>query len=409
MNFAVNRGGTINGFDMDLKSKEPISLELNNVKTREAFTLLSEVTGINFLIDEEVKDKVIFTSIREENFRDSLDILLNLANLRRKVISDNTVVIYPKTEAKIHQYEDLLVKVFYLSHIDAAEAAELLQGVMLIDGLHIYKKLNALLIRDSSYTVGLVEELLRQTDLADAEVMLTLEVLEINTTKSDNLGLDFTPDTLTAAVPTTGGVITLDDLRKLASGDLLVTLPTAVLNIKREDIDVNILANPKIRVKNKHSANIHIGERIPIVTTTTNQGVSTETIEYIDIGLKLTVEPLIKPNDDIELKIRLERSSLGTKTVTTNGSITYQIGTRNTETTLSLHDGEIQVIGGLISEEDRSTVSKVPLLGDIPLLGRLFSSNDLSKVKTDILLYITPHIVKRVEIPKDIGRGQKVN
>ena len=271
--------------------------------------------------------------------------------------------------------------------------------------LQVHEELNAIVVRARPEVIELAEKILNATDLADSEVMLAVEIIEIDRNKAMNLGIDLAPDAITAAVPMTGGTIKLGDLTKLSSDSLLIGLPSAILNLKKEDLDANLLANPRIRVKNNGKAKIHIGDRVPIITTTVNQGVSTENIQYQDVGLKLNVEPNIRLDDEIDLKIGLEVSSLGTKTTTTNGSVVYQIGTRNADTTLRLHDGETQIIGGLISDEERNTVAKIPFIGEIPVLGRLFSRNESSKVKTDILLSITPHIIRRLEVPDETDAG----
>ena len=234
-----------------------------------------------------------------------------------------------------------------------------------------------------------------------------MDILEINRNKAQSLGINLDPAKASLSLPqgkdALSGVtgILLKDLAKVSSGDLLATLPSAILNMKMEDLDADILANPRIRVKNKEKAKIHIGERVPIITSTVNIGVTTENVQYMDVGLKLNVEPRIKPNDEIDLKISLEVSSLGTKATTTSGSVVYQIGTRNAETSLTLNDGETQIIGGLISDEERTTTLKIPGLGNIPIIGKIFSSTDKSKVKTDILLSITPHIIRRLDMPDE--------
>lgn len=163
-----------------------------------------------------------------------------------------------------------------------------------------------------------------------------------------------------------------------------------------------MLANPRIRVKNREKAAIHIGDRVPVITTTAaaTGGFVSESVSYLDVGLKLEVEPTIYLDDDVGIKIGLEVSNITREVQSSDGStLTYQIGTRKASTVLRLRDGETQVLAGLISDEDRSSANRVPGLGDLPVLGRLFSSNNDNHSKTEIVLLITPHIMRTLAQP----------
>jgi general secretion pathway protein D len=207
---------------------------------------------------------------------------------------------------------------------------------------------------------------------------------------------------------TTGGN-TLYDWKHLNSSNIKVFTPggsvDVVANLKGQDSDTNILASPRIRVKQHEKAKIHIGDRVPIITNTvtpvqTGSPVVTGTVQYIDVGLKLEVEPDIHSDGEVGIKTSLEVSSISNSiTNASSGSVAYQIGTRNTNTVLKLKDGETQVLAGLINEQEMKSVVKIPGLGDIPVMGRLFSSNSTDKKKTEIILAITPHILKNVQQP----------
>ncbi|MBW7956963.1 MAG: general secretion pathway protein GspD [Deltaproteobacteria bacterium] len=395
----------LDGFELSIRSTAPITLEFREAGVKKAFEVVSKLSGINFMFDSEVRDERITVFLKDATFQQALDLLLMTSKLGKKVVNENTIIIYPANAQKIAQYEELMIKVFYLSNSDAKKTVNLLKTMLRARDIAVHEELNAIMVRARPDVIDLAQKVLDSIDLADSEVVLEVSILEINRTKASNLGIDLSPDALTASIPTTAGSITLRELGKLSSGDLLVTLPSAILNIKKEDLDANILANPRIRVKNNGKARIHIGDRVPIITTTVNQGVTSENIQYQDVGLKLTVEPTVRQSDEVDLKLGLEVSSLGTKTVTSAGTVAYQIGTRNTETMLRLRDGETQIFGGLINDEERKSTAKLPLIGDVPLLGRLFSNVDDSSVKTEVLLSITPHVVRRLEVPDEPGRG----
>ena len=176
-----------------------------------------------------------------------------------------------------------------------------------------------------------------------------------------------------------------------------------VLNLKKTDSDTTMLANPNIRVKDREKAKIHIGQRLPVLTTVSTAGVgSSESVNYIDVGLKLDVEPNIRLDDQVDMKVDLEVSSVIQTITSSSGSQVYELGTRNASTKLRLKDGETQILAGLLQNNETSAVNKVPGLGDVPLLGRLFSNDNRDKSKTELVLLITPHIVRNVTRPDAI-------
>ncbi|MBI5599575.1 MAG: secretin and TonB N-terminal domain-containing protein [Deltaproteobacteria bacterium] len=399
-------GVVIDGYELDLKSALPITLEFKDAGVKTVFGVLAKLSGVNFVFDSDVRDAKTSVYLKDSTFKEALDLLLTTNNLSKKVVGRNAVIIYPSTPNKLRQYEEMVVKVFYLTNIEAQKAVNLIRTMVRAKDLYVHAERNAIVVRAKPESIELARKILEATDLADAEVILAVDVMEVSRRKGLELGIS-PPSSATVSIPqedVSGDItgILLKNLGHLSSADLIATIPSAVLNMKVEDGDVEILANPRIRVKNNEKARIHIGDRVPIITTTVLSNQQTqETVQYQDVGLKLSVEPNIRPNDEVDLKLNLEVSSLGKGTVTNNLSTVYEIGTRNVETTLRLYDGETQIIGGLISDRERTTVAKIPGLGEIPVLGKLFSSTKKENDKTDILLSITPHIVRKVEIPDD--------
>jgi general secretion pathway protein D len=237
--------------------------------------------------------------------------------------------------------------------------------------------------------------------------MLQVEVLEVASSKLQEIGFRY-PDAIRYGLlpvdPGTGTTTpTLPqfiNLRDMSGLTFFTTNPMVVLNLRQTDGATNLLANPRIRVKNRDKAKIHIGEKVPVITTTStaNVGVSSS-VSYLDTGLKLDVEPNIYLDDEVAIKVQLEVSNI-IEQLNVSGTIAYRLGTRNTATTLRLRDGETQVLAGLISDEDRRAANKVPGLAELPLLGRLFSSNLDTRNKTDIVLLITPRVVRTLARPE---------
>ena len=175
----------------------------------------------------------------------------------------------------------------------------------------------------------------------------------------------------------------------------------AALNFRNTLGRTNLLANPRIRVKSREKAKVHIGDKVPVITTTsTATGFVSESVTYLDVGLKLDVEPTVYLQDEVGIKIGLEVSSITQQVKSAAGTLTYQVGTRNTSTSLRLRDGETQVLAGLISDEDRKSATQVPGLGSIPVLGRLFGSHQDTYNKTEIVLLITPHVLRNLARPE---------
>jgi general secretion pathway protein D len=217
------------------------------------------------------------------------------------------------------------------------------------------------------------------------------------------------PDAVSVGNPASTGGIVIGSNGIRAS----VANPLALINLKQRESATDLLANPRIRVKNKTKAKIHIGEKVPVVTTTAtaNVGVSSS-VSYLDVGLRLDVEPTIHLDDEVSIGLKLEVSNIiETITVGSAGggsTVAYRLGTRNTETNLRLKDGQTQVLAGLIQNDQRRSRSKIPLLSDLPIIGRLFSSDDgvgSTRSKTEVVLLITPRILRAMEpLPPDLAR-----
>jgi general secretion pathway protein D len=229
--------------------------------------------------------------------------------------------------------------------------------------------------------------------------MLEMEVLEVTRSRMQELGIQY-PNQLAVATPAGATALTLEALHNLTRGGVNVS-PNPAVNFNKTSGDVNLLANPRIRVRNNSKAKVHVGDKVPVITTTStaNVGVS-ESVQYLDVGLKLEVEPRITLDDHVNIMVSLEVASIVKTISTNNGGLVYQLGTRNASTLLRLKDGETQVLAGLISDEERENAKKLPGLGDIPLIGRLFSSQKDEKNKTEIVLAITPRIISNISRPE---------
>lgn len=381
----------------------PVTVSFRDAPLRSVLDTLSRASGINFYVDRDVRaDARVSASARNSPLEDVLRALLTTNQLDQRVMNAGTVLIYPNTPQKQREYLNLVVRSFYLARADAKQVAQTLRAILKVRDLAVNEKLNLVIMRDSPRMVRLAERVIALEDMPESEVTLELEVLEVKRSRLLNLGIRW-PDRLALSAPagTATAPFTLRDLRQLTPGGVEASISDLVINLRQEDTDANLLANPLIRVRNREKAKVMIGDKVPVVTTTANAtGFVGESVTYLDVGLKLEVEPQIDREDDVAIKVNLEVSSIVRQVATGSGSLAYQIGSRNAQTLLQLRDGETQVLAGLISDEDRRTAARVPGLSDLPVLGRLFSNHDNDNQKTEIVLSITPRVVRNPRRPQ---------
>jgi general secretion pathway protein D len=390
---------------LDAALQNRITIELRDAPVRAVFELISKRSGLNFVYDRDIPADLRTTVfVKDTTIEEVMKYLLVTNQLEKRILNPGTVLIYPNTPQKAQAYKELVVKSFYLGNADAKQTANMVRSLVKTRDLYVDEKLNLLVMRDTPEAVRIVEKLVANQDLAEAEVMLEVEVLEVGTTELTQLGIRW-PERVSVGIEGAGGVpgeITGREAKNFNSGlvRLNVSDPLIALSLRQQAGRTNVLANPRIRVKNKEKARIHIGDRVPVITTTAGAtGFVSESVNYLDVGLKLEVEPTVFLNDDVGIKVGLEVSNIAREIESAGGTVAYQVGTRNTNTVLRLRDGETQVLAGLISDEDRRSANQVPGLSKLPVLGRLFQEKNDTVNKTEVVLLITPRVVRKIERP----------
>jgi general secretion pathway protein D len=387
--------------------KKPITLEFRDAQIRTVFEMLSKTSGINFVFDRDVKpDAKITIFVRNTTLDDVLKLILTTNQLDRKVLNDNSVLVYPNTPAKQKDYRDLVVRSYYLGNADVKQASAMVKAMVKTQDVFVDEKLNLLVVKDTPEVVRLTDQLVRTLDLAEPEVMLEVEIMEVARTRLQEIGVRY-PGSVSLQAKDAGGALSAATTVPIDSPMVYtVANPALVFNLRASVGTTNLLANPRIRVKNKEKARIHIGDKVPVFTSTAtaNVGVSTS-VSYLDVGLKLDVESQVYLQDEVGIKIGLEVSNI-IETITvatgTGSTVAYRLGTRNANTVLQLKDGETQILAGLISDEDRRSAQRIPGLGDIPMLSRLFGSSLDNRTKTEVVLMITPRIVRNILRPEGV-------
>jgi general secretion pathway protein D len=378
--------------------RKPITIEFKDAPLKTVFEVISRSSGLNFLFDKDVRtEQKTSIFLKNSTIEAAVNLTLLTNQLEQRVLDANTVLIFPNTQAKQKDYQQLTVKAFYLVNAEAKNVATTLKTILKTRDVVVDDKLNMLIVRDSPDAIRLAEKLVALHDVAEPEVMLEVEILEVKRTRLLDLGVRW-PDQL--SLSPLGSALTVADLRRLNQDNIGATIGATSINAKKIDTDANILANPRIRARNREKAKILIGERVPNITSTsTSTGFVAESVNYVDVGLKLDVEPTIYLDGEVAIKISLEVSNIISQLQTKAGSVAYQIGTRTAQTVLRLKDGENQVLAGLINDEDRRTANKVPGLGEVPIVGRLFGNQADDSSKTEIILSITPRILRNVVRP----------
>ncbi len=387
-----------------LTSTSPISLNFRQADMRSVFEFVAKSFGINIIFDEAIKTiSPVTVFAKDVSFEQALALINVATKTFYKKISKNTIIVVLDSKDKRGQYEDHMMRTFYLSTARAKEAADILRGVMTIRKMIVNEQLNTLVVRDTEEVIRQVEKIIDVNDRKPAEIVLEVEILEMNRTKAERLGLDLGSYQIGATVPS--AIALSGSISGAIERISLLTLPSATFRFFKQDVDARTLANPKVRVVNGKPAKIHIGDRVPLrVSTIINTtGQVNTTYDYKDIGIKLSVEPTVNLDNSTSVKLGLEVSSLGANLGTATEPA-FLIGSRNADTFMLLRDGETAILGGLIRDEDRKTVVRIPLLGDIPAAGSLFSSYDMSKGRTDVLLTITPRVVRGWDLPAKESR-----
>lgn len=387
--------------ELDPKLRKPVSLEFRDATLKMVFDALASSTGINFVFDRDLKQETRITVfLRNIAFDDALNQIMSSNGIARRIVNANTLLIYPAQPNKFREYQDLIVRNFFVANADVKQLSNLLKTVLKVKDLFTDEKRNLIVIRDTPEIVTLAEKLVAAHDQPEPEVMLEVEILEFNHTKDNAIGIKF-PDQVSFGI---ASPITLQALRSINDSGVSVTglNPVVEINLKRQLGDINMLANPRIRVRNREKAKFHIGDKVPVITSTTfpgtNLGAVSSSVSYLDVGIKLEFEPTIQLDDDVVIKTMLEVSSITNK-VENAGTTAYQLGTRNATTTLTLRDGETQVLAGLLSTDETDTTNRLPGLGDIPVVGNFFGSRATKGGRKEILLSITPRIVRNLQRP----------
>jgi len=405
-------------------STKPVTLRFRDTDIKEVLEVFARTAGVNISIDESLPAKRVTTYFKDLPLREAFNLILLSNRLFAKRVALNTVIVVPDNPGKRQQYDNLMVQTFYLSNADAKVAVNLLRTILNTRQVFVNEKLNALVVRETPEKIELARKLLAANDRGVGEVEIDLEVLEVDRDRLQNLGIDISPRTLAVslAFPASMPITNLaDPLRNLTQVN--ITNPSLVLNLAKNDSSTKILASPTVRILDRQKARLLIGQRrpfqissltsVPAVAGTPAMGTTTATlptgavtttqtnVEYRDIGLKLTMTPTVHLDGEVTVELNFEISSVGAAiTGLSGGDLLPPVNTRNLDTFIKVKNGETRLLGGLLQTTDSVTNNRIPLLSNIPGLGRLFVSGPREQTRTDVLISLTPRIVKVLERPE---------
>jgi general secretion pathway protein D len=384
----------------------PDTLIFREANAREVFTAIAKFADLSIVFDPTFRDQPITIDLRKVELSQALDDVAAATRNFWRANGQRTVLIIPDTPAKRREYEDEIVRVFYLSNADLKETVDILRIVVDARRISAVTGTNAITIKDTPERITAAGRIISAIDKARPEVVIDVELLEVDRTRLKEYGLQIAspgvPEGVSGTVDINRDGFTLHDLRNLTQSDVFLTgLPALFYRALKSDTATRVLANPQLRTSEGMPAQARFGERVPVPVTTfapiAAGGVQTQPItsfNYENIGVNIDLTPRTHHDDDVSLAVKIEVSSISGQGF--GGLPTF--GNRAISTVIRLKDGETNMLAGLIRDDERTVLSGVPGLVDIPVVGRLFAHNKRQTQETDIILTLTPRIVRVLDL-----------
>jgi general secretion pathway protein D len=395
------------GMDLPAGVKMPASLTFRDATSRDVFTAISRLANISLIFDSAFRDTPVTVDLRNATLDDALSTVAGATRTFFRVTAPKTIIVIPDTPAKRREYEEEIVKTFYLSNADLKETMDLLRMVLDARRISPTTALNALTIKDSPERISAASRVISAIDKARPEVIIDVELIEVDRTKLQEYGLQIaTPGSPgingNVSVNGAGSGISLSALRNLSQSDiLLASLPSLYYRLLKSDTNTRTLANPQLRTTDGTPAQARFGEQVPVPVTTfaplATGGTAQQPItsfNYQNIGVNIDITPRTHHDDDVSLNLKIAVTNISGTGF--GGLPTF--GNREINTIITLRDGETNMLAGLIRDEERYALDGIPGLSDLPLVGRLFGHNTKSTTQTDIILTLTPHIIRVLDL-----------
>ena len=429
-----------------------INLTMNSADPKLLFETVGKLAGINVLWDPEYQPpnqrprNVVF---QNSTLEEALDYLAVVTKSYWKPLSSNTIFVTNDTRNKRNDYADQVLRVFYLSNVQSAqELQEIVNAVRTVTDtqrMFPFNGQNAIVVRGEADQVALVEKIIHDLDRPRAEVVVDVIVMQTTSTYSRqltaalaptglNIPANFTPrnglqvvtdanttgttgtnttgTTGTTTTTTKGTDIPLSNLGHLASSDWSTTLPSALLQAVMSDANTKVLQSPQVRTVDQAKASLRIGDKIPTATGSFQPGIGGVGInplvntqfQYLEVGVNVDLTPRVHENGDVSIHLEMDVSS-ESGTANLGGIDQPIISQKKITQDIRLRDGEVSLLGGLMQQQDTKTVTGIPGLSQIPLLRRLFTSDSISRQRSDMMIALVPHVIRRPEFSAESLRA----
>ncbi len=406
------RSSALPGLDLGPEARQPLGLAFRGASLREAYLALGRAAAINVTFDPSYQDTTVSIDLRDVRFEQALNALDSAGRTFHRVVDAKVLNIVPDTPSKRREFEQQVVKTIYLSNAELKDTIDLLRVVLGARRIAPVPGANALTIADTPDKVAAAERIVAAVDKRRAEVVVEVEILEIDRSRLKEYGIYLTSgldgvDGIAAAIAPNPAITSTErgpyDLPNLVVGGL----PGAVVRLLETDSSTRMLANPQLRVSEGQTAQARFGDQVPVPVTVftpfATGGTSQQPItsyEYKNVGVNIDITPRVHHDGEVTLQLKLDISSVGA----TGYNDLPTFNSRTVNSTIRLHDGETNLLAGLILDNERHGLTGLPGIASIPVIGRLFARNRDEATQTDIVMTLTPHIVRRTDIDEqDLG------
>ena len=406
------------GLDLPTGVKMPASLAFRDSSSRDVFQTIARFANIGLGFDTAFRDAPVTIDLRGASLEDALNAVADQTRTFFRVTAPRTVLVAPDTPAKRREYEEEIVQTFPLSNADLKETMDLLRLVLDARRISPMTATNGLTIKDTPENIAAAGRVISAIDKARPEVIIDVELLEVNRSRLQEYGLQLASSNSpgingSAAVAADASQnVTLQSLRNLTESDILLAgVPNLYYRLLKSDTNTRTLANPQLRTSDGIAAQARFGDRVPVPVTTfapiATGGTPQQPItsfQYENIGVNIDITPRMHHDDEVSLTLKIAVESISGTGF--GGLPTF--GNREINTVIRLRDGETNMLAGLIRDDERRVMDGIPGLSDIPVLGRLFSHSTTQIDQTDIILTLTPHIVRVLDMSEEDLRAFRV-
>jgi general secretion pathway protein D len=410
---------------METKIEPPVTLQVSDqklslnfmhdrIKLKDIFQALGKHAQINILFDESFKDIPYSVDLTDRTFEQAINSLCLATKNFYRVIDERSLIIVPDLPAKRIQYELNAVRTFYLSNIKAedlqASLMQILRSQYRAPQFMVDKNLNSITLRDTPEVLELAGQLIKLWDKPKGEVVIDLEIMEVSRQKLKNFGLELDQYIVGLGYsggenpPSESGWFDLSKIDFTKKSNFQITMPTAFLNFLESDQDTKIIAQPRLRGIEGEEMSYLVGDKIPIPRTTFTPfaagGAAQQPItsfEYEDVGIDIKITPRIHYEGEITLELEMNIKSVGG----TGVADIPIISTREIKNVIRLKDGETNLLAGLLKDEERMSAKGIIGLKSIPVLGGLFSSTEKTVQQWDVMMTITPYIIRSIPLTEE--------